>query len=49
VSAGALAMLIPPSVPFIIYGAVSGVSVADLFIGGIIPGIVLAASLSIYI
>ncbi|MGR3545151.1 MAG: TRAP transporter large permease subunit, partial [Paracoccus sp. (in: a-proteobacteria)] len=30
VSSGALAMLIPPSVPLIIYGAVSGVSVADL-------------------
>lgn len=49
VSAGALAMLIPPSVPFIIYGAVSGVSVADLFIGGIVPGIALAVALSVYI
>lgn len=49
VSAGALAMLIPPSVPFIIYGAVSGVSVADLFIGGIVPGIVLALALALYI
>lgn len=49
VSAGALAMLIPPSVPFIIYGAVSSVSVADLFIGGIVPGIVLALALSLYI
>uniref|UniRef100_UPI0035698E4A TRAP transporter large permease n=1 Tax=Halomonas sp. TaxID=1486246 RepID=UPI0035698E4A len=49
VTAGALAMLIPPSVPFIIYGAVSSVSVADLFIGGIVPGIVLALALSIYI
>lgn len=49
VSAGALAMLIPPSVPFIIYGAVSSVSVADLFIGGIIPGVVLALALSVYI
>ncbi|MEC7815598.1 MAG: TRAP transporter large permease [Pseudomonadota bacterium] len=49
VSAGALAMLIPPSVPFIIYGAVSGVSVADLFIGGIVPGIVLALALAVYI
>jgi tripartite ATP-independent transporter DctM subunit len=49
VTAGALAMLIPPSVPFIIYGAVSSVSVADLFIGGIVPGIVLALALSVYI
>ncbi|GGX90084.1 hypothetical protein GCM10007160_16940 [Litchfieldella qijiaojingensis] len=49
VSAGALAMLIPPSVPFIIYGAVSSVSVAELFIGGIVPGIVLAVALSLFI
>ena len=48
-SSGALAMLIPPSVPFIIYGAVSGVSVGALFIGGILPGIVLALALSVYI
>ena len=48
-SSGALAMLIPPSVPFIIYGAVSGVSVADLFIGGIVPGIALALALCLYI
>lgn len=49
VSSGALAMLIPPSVPLIIYGAVSGVSVADLFIGGIVPGLLLAAALALYI
>lgn len=49
VSSGALAMLIPPSVPLIIYGAVSSVSVADLFIGGIIPGIALALALALYI
>ncbi|MGI3211100.1 TRAP transporter large permease [Roseovarius tibetensis] len=48
-SSGALAMLIPPSVPFIIYGAVSGVSVGALFIGGILPGLVLALALSTYI
>ena len=41
-ASGALAMLIPPSVPLIIYGAVSSVSVADLFIGGIVPGVALA-------
>ena len=49
VSSGALAMLIPPSVPLIIYGAVSGVSVADLFIGGIVPGVILAMALAGYI
>ena len=48
-SSGALAMLIPPSVPFIIYGAMSGVSVAKLFIGGIVPGIILALALSLFI
>ena len=48
-SSGALAMLIPPSVPLIIYGAVSGVSVAKLFVGGIVPGIALAIALSLYI
>lgn len=49
VTAGALAMLIPPSVPFIIYSAVTGESVAKLFIGGIVPGLVLAIMLSVYI
>lgn len=49
VTAGALAMLIPPSVPFIIYSAVTGDSVAKLFIGGIVPGVVIAAALSLYI
>ncbi len=49
VTAGALAMLIPPSVPFIIYSAVSGESVAKLFIGGIVPGLVIATLLSVSI
>ncbi len=49
VTAGALAMLIPPSVPFIIYSAITGESVAKLFIGGIVPGLVLAFMLSTYV
>jgi tripartite ATP-independent transporter DctM subunit len=49
VTAGALAMLIPPSVPFIIYSALTGESVAKLFIGGIVPGLVLATMLSTYV
>ncbi len=49
VTAGALAMLIPPSIPFIIYSAITGESVAKLFIGGIVPGLVMALFLSIFI
>jgi C4-dicarboxylate transporter DctM subunit len=49
VTSGALAMLIPPSVPFIIYSAITGESVAKLFIGGIVPGLFLATALSLFI
>ena len=40
---GGLGMLIPPSVPLIIYGAITGESIGKLFIAGIIPGIILAS------
>ena len=42
-------MLLPPSIPFIIYSAITGESVAKLFIGGIVPGLVMALFLSLYI
>ncbi|MCK4785727.1 MAG: TRAP transporter large permease subunit, partial [Desulfobacteraceae bacterium] len=38
-SGGTLGILIPPSNPMIIYGVVGNVSIAALFIGGIIPGL----------
>ena len=34
---GGLGVIIPPSIPFIMYGSASGASVSDLFIAGIIP------------
>jgi len=40
---GGLATLIPPSVVFIVYAMTAGASVGDLFIAGIIPGLILAA------
>lgn len=49
VASGALAMLIPPSLPFILYSAITGVSVAKLFAGGVIPGLLLAALMGTYI
>lgn len=38
---GTLGILIPPSVPLIIYGTLAGVSVSKLFIGAMIPGLLL--------
>lgn len=46
---GALATLIPPSVVFIMYGLVAGVSVGKLFIAGVLPGLMLASFYILYI
>lgn len=48
VCAGTLGVIIPPSIPLIIYGAVANVSVGKLFIGGIIPGIVVGICLMVH-
>ena len=47
--AGTLGLLIPPSIIIIVYGVSADVSIAQLFIAGIVPGIVLAALFSGYI
>ena len=44
--AGGLGVIIPPSIPFIMYGLASGESVSQLFIAGIIPGIIIASLLT---
>lgn len=46
--AGGLGVIIPPSIPFIMYGSASGASVSDLFIAGIVPGLLICALLMIY-
>ncbi|MFC2065687.1 TRAP transporter large permease [Chloroflexota bacterium] len=48
-AAGALSVLIPPSVPFILYGSITGTSVGRLFIAGIVPGIILSLMMMLYI
>jgi C4-dicarboxylate transporter DctM subunit len=48
-SAGAVSLVIPPSITLIIFGAVTGVSIGDLFIAGIGAGIVLGLSSIIFI
>ena len=47
--AGTLGLLIPPSIIMIVYGVTANVSIAQLFIAGVIPGILLAALFSGYI
>src|SRR6201988_1987308 len=44
-----LGLLIPPSIIMIVYGGTANVSIARLFIAGIIPGIVLASMFSSYL
>ena len=47
--AGTLGLLIPPSIIMIVYGVAADVSIAKLFIAGVIPGILLAALFSGYL
>jgi len=47
-ASGSVGLLFPPSLPIIIYGVIAGVSIKDMFIGGIIPGVVMVAALVIF-
>ena len=44
-TAGGLGVIIPPSIPFIVFGMSAGQSVGDFFIAGILPGILIALCL----
>lgn len=46
-SGGILGVIVPPSLIFIIYGIATGTSVGDLFIAGVIPGLLVAISLCV--
>lgn len=45
--AGGLGVIIPPSIPFVVYGQTANVSVASLFTGGILPGLLIGLFLMI--
>lgn len=44
-AAGTIGVIIPPSIPFVIYAVVAGASISDLFIAGLIPGILMGVAL----
>lgn len=44
-SASSIAIIIPPSISFVIYASITGASVGDMFMAGIIPGIIMGAGL----
>ena len=46
--AGGLGVIIPPSIPFVLYALATGISTGDLFIGGILPGILIGLFLMGY-
>ena len=46
-AAGTIGVIIPPSIPFVIYGVAAQCSISDLFLAGIIPGILIGVVLMI--
>lgn len=47
-SAATMANLIPPSIMAVVYGATGNVSIGGLFLGGVVPGLIIGAGLMIY-
>src|SRR5262249_31674505 len=46
---GAIDVIIPPSIPMIVYGAAAEESVARLYAAGVLPGLMIAAMLALYV
>jgi len=47
-SASTIGPIIPPSIVLILYGVIASVSISDLFIAGILPGLMMAVGLAVY-
>ena len=47
-TSGSLGLLFPPSIAVLLYGIVAGVNIDDLFVAGLVPGVLLVAMLSMY-
>ena len=47
-AASTIAALVPPSIMAVVYGAIGNVSIAGLFLGGIVPGLMIGLGLMVY-
>lgn len=47
-TASCMGPIIPPSIPFIMYGVIANVSIGALFLGGVVPGLLLGTALMFY-
>ena len=47
-AAGTIGVIIPPSIPFVIYGVATGTSIGDMFKAGVIPGLLMGLALMLY-
>lgn len=47
-AAGSIGVIIPPSIPMVMYCVATGVSVGAMFMGGVIPGVLIGVSLCVY-
>jgi len=47
-TAGGLGVIIPPSIPFVLYSLATGVSTGALFLGGVLPGILIGLCMMVY-
>lgn len=48
-AAGAIGVIIPPSITFVVYGSIADTSIGDLFIAGLLPGIIMGIGLMIVV
>ena len=48
-TSSSIAIVIPPSIAFVVYASITGVSIADMFAGGILPGILMGLALILVI
>ena len=48
-TASSIAIVIPPSIAFVVYASITGVSIADMFTAGIIPGILMGVALVVVV